>query len=641
MDTSDDQPTAAPPGGPTAALDPTPDPGTGAPAVAGGPDLAAAGATTTATAIHTTPAADTISSSPTTTDPTPHVAPPDGPTQVHVPAPDDGAVPPDAPAEVVRARPRRRRRVLRWSVAVPLALLVALVAAWAIDDAVAGDDVARNTELAGTPVGGMDDAELTAAVDGLAATLPDTPITIDTADLSLETTAGALGLSIDTEATAEDVARVGHEGSILERPFQWLGSFATPRVADVTLSVDEAKLDATLAEIEGDARRAPTEPTFAESDGAIVLVPGQDGVRLDAGPVLAGLPRSLGDVSEPIVVRAERTVVPPANADSTVEPLVALANAVLARSVEVDAGADDFTIEGSGLIGGFTLGGTPDAPTLGISDAVLGQQVAAKVAKNTNPTGVRFDIGANGPVPVAGTDAQVCCGEGASQAIIDALLAGEESVSVPTRTLTAAEGVQWASTLGVTSVVGEFTTPHPCCQPRVQNIHRMADTLRGTLIPPGATFSVNDTVGRRTADKGYVSAPVIVDGKHEQDIGGGVSQFATTLFNAAFFGGYDIPEYQMHSEYISRYPYGREATLFYPSVDLKIRNNSPYGVVIWPTYTGSSITVQLWSTQYAVGAQTAQSPTSGCDTGVTTERTRTFPDGSTQKDTFRTRYRCT
>jgi len=146
-------------------------------------------------------------------------------------------------------------------------------------------------------------------------------------------------------------------------------------------------------------------------------------------------------------------------------------------------------------------------------------------------------------------------------------------------------------------------------------------------------------VGKRTVEKGYVMAPIIADGQHAMDIGGGVSQFATTLFNAAFFGGLDIPEHKAHSEYISRYPFGREATVAYPSVDIKVHNETPYGVVIWPTYTASSVTIQLWSSPFATGAQTAQSPTSGCGK-ITTERTRTFVDGHTDKQKYYASYKC-
>jgi len=132
---------------------------------------------------------------------------------------------------------------------------------------------------------------------------------------------------------------------------------------------------------------------------------------------------------------------------------------------------------------------------------------------------------------------------------------------------------------------------------------------------------------------------VIEDGEFKTDVGGGISQYATTLFNAAFFAGLDIPQYQAHSVYISRYPFGREATLAYPSIDLKIRNNTPYGAVIWTSYTGSSLTVQLWSTRYATGAQTAQNKSSGCGP-IATTRTRTYVDGHTDQQVFHADYTC-
>ena len=74
-------------------------------------------------------------------------------------------------------------------------------------------------------------------------------------------------------------------------------------------------------------------------------------------------------------------------------------------------------------------------------------------------------------------------------------------------------------------------------------------------------------------------------------------------------------------------------------MDLKIRNDTDHGIVIWPTYTGTSITVDLWSTRTAVGEQTAQSKSSGCGP-VTTERTRTFTDGRVETDTFRANHDC-
>ena len=233
----------------------------------------------------------------------------------------------------------------------------------------------------------------------------------------------------------------------------------------------------------------------------------------------------------------------------------------------------------------------------------------------------------------------------------------EGTVLPPVRT------TEEARALGITEKVSEFTTYHACCQNRVTNIQQMARTVDGHIIEPGETFSLNEFIGPRTRAKGYLPGGAILNGEYIQDVGGGVSQFTTTMYNAAFFGGYAIPEHKPHSYYISRYPVGREATLDYPTVDLKITNNSPYGILVNTSYTATSITVEFWGTlwvhvssdtgprhnyrqaetQYrddptlpAGQTRVVQSPSPGFDVVVT--RTLTFPDGRTEQEEIFTRY---
>ena len=136
----------------------------------------------------------------------------------------------------------------------------------------------------------------------------------------------------------------------------------------------------------------------------------------------------------------------------------------------------------------------------------------------------------------------------------------------------------------IVELVGEFTTNHPCCEPRVTNIQRMADLIRGVYILPGETFSVNEFVGPRTRANGFVSAGAIRQGHMVQEVGGGVSQFVTTTFNAAYFAGLDFDEYRSHTIYFSRYPYGREATIGIPYPDLILNNTTDYPILIWNSY---------------------------------------------------------
>ena len=287
-----------------------------------------------------------------------------------------------------------------------------------------------------------------------------------------------------------------------------------------------------------------------------------------------------------------------------------------------------------------------NVPTLSVDAKAAGLMVAEELPTPSNPTGVKFTIGPDGPTPVAGKDAVVCCDKTAGKVFAKAIEEAEHSVKLPTTKYSAAKGVEEAAKAGVKEPVGSFTTEHPAGQPRVQNIHRIADLTRGVYIPPGGSFSVNDFVGQRTEEKGFVSAPVIEDGVFTKDTGGGISQYATTLFNAAFFAGMDIPQYKAHSVFISRYPFGREATLAFPGVDLKISNPSPYGVMIWPSYTDSSITIDLYSTKWVEADQTAQTGAKDGEAGlrcgnITTERTKTvIATGEQTKDTFNASYVC-
>jgi vancomycin resistance protein YoaR len=245
-----------------------------------------------------------------------------------------------------------------------------------------------------------------------------------------------------------------------------------------------------------------------------------------------------------------------------------------------------------------------------------------------------------------------CCAPDTPARLLKAVQQGKGDVSVSLQEDKPEFSTADAQKLGIKEPVGtitewkgqpqvkSFTTYHACCEARVINIHHIADAVRGTIVKPGETFSLNGRVGQRTTAKGYVEAGVIYNGVHDTDIGGGVSQFSTTLFNAAFFAGMDFVAYQSHTIHFDRYPYGREATLGWENPDQKWKNNTPYGVMIWTSYTDTSVTVTLWSTQNVYGQQTAQTSTKvGPCTRVRTERTRTWADGHKSVDHVGSTYR--
>jgi vancomycin resistance protein YoaR len=151
--------------------------------------------------------------------------------------------------------------------------------------------------------------------------------------------------------------------------------------------------------------------------------------------------------------------------------------------------------------------------------------------------------------------------------------------------------------LGIRNMIGTFSTGG-FAKDSGENIRRAAESINGKILMPGETFSLNDATGPRDAPQGYVEAGIIEDGHPARGIGGGVSQLATTLYNAAYFAGMTDVAHKEHSYYISRYPAAREATVYEGAIDLKFRNDSPTGVFIQTIWTSSSISVKFWGTKH-------------------------------------------
>ncbi|MEM9714303.1 MAG: VanW family protein [Actinomycetota bacterium] len=572
----------------------------------------------------------------------------------------------------------------RWSLwlIVPGVLVVLWIVAFAVDSAAHSGQVARNVTLAGEEIGGLGEDDLAARIDGLSESYGRRTVVLRAPDgTEFELDAAELGLAVDAEATADRALDAGR-GGFLTGPFGWLGSFLSDRSSDVVLAVDDDAVASAVAALTGDE---PIEPTLVVLDGELQVRPGFPGQVVDADGLGDALRAAAGEDAETIELPVNWAPVPPQREQADVEAVAAeisgpLGDGVLVRinaPSSADEATDDETTEDEaddeatddetaddeaiddGIDGGLDDGIVEiDADTvvswIEISDDgdeitwsidddravdALERLVVSAVPGSAE---FAFEVDEADQVQIVSAEGgRVCCAPGAGTAIEDALRDGStDPIALPLRSALPDEARQAAEELGIVELVGEFTTEHACCENRVVNIQRIADIVRGYVIEPGGELSINDFVGRRTREKGFVSAGVIQNGVFESDVGGGISQFATTLFNAAFFAGLDFGEYQSHSIYISRYPYGREATLSFPNPDLEIRNTTPHGVLVWTEYTDTSITVKLFSTTHAVVEETGQSRSSaGACTRVFTGRSRTFPDGTEAEDNVTALYR--
>jgi vancomycin resistance protein YoaR len=153
-----------------------------------------------------------------------------------------------------------------------------------------------------------------------------------------------------------------------------------------------------------------------------------------------------------------------------------------------------------------------------------------------------------------------------------------------------------AKSLGITGLVGGYTTFYGGEPNRIHNVQLVARLIDRHLIGPGSTFSFNKTTGDRNAAKGFLEAPVIINGELKNGLGGGVCQVSTTVFNAAYEAGLSISERHNHALYISHYPLGRDATVNYPDTDLEFVNDTDHWLLLEAIIGSSSLTVRLFGT---------------------------------------------
>jgi vancomycin resistance protein YoaR len=554
---------------------------------------------------------------------------------------------------------RRRRRWIGPTLMVPAVLLIVLVIAWAVDTSSGG--VARNVELAGVDISGLTEDELAGRVGEVAEDFATTPVELVVGDVSYRTTAGEIGLTVDEEQTASSALDVGQSSFLPARPVAWAMSLVSDREAPLQLRVNAEQVAATVVELEGDDRTPPTEPTVELVDGAFNVVPGEDGTGLDPALVARRLPGA----AEAAVAEGTGTIrlalstgpIVPLGSIDEARQAASDAEALVSEAIEIRTAGGVRTIPPEQLRSWVRLASNPDgtvAVRLDSLEVTLGLRGAFADIEG-HPVRASFTL--EGGVPVIRPDqpGKVCCGGDPAAAILTALQGGSHSLELPLVDGPSSFTVADAEAYGIKEAVGGnnawrsgapttagpgFTTYHDAGGARVTNIHRMADLVRGAVIPPGGSFSINGHVGERTAEKGFVGAGAIRDGKHVTEIGGGVSQFATTMFNAVYFAGLKIDVSQAHSEYFDRYPRGREATMGFPAPDLAFTNDTPHGIMIWTSYTDTSLTVTLYSTPHARGEQTAiVEGRSGNCAIVTTTRTITYPDGKTATDKFRATYR--
>ena len=533
-------------------------------------------------------------------------------------------------------------RIPRWALMLGLPAIIAalFLSVWAVDATMHRDRVVRNVKIAGETVGGLGDIALRARIDAIADRLANTQVVIATEVGDAAWVAADLGVSLDIMATYESVMATRRE-ALFKRPINWLSALASSTAAEIAINIDLSTLEKSLysnARLE----RLGVEPSIRISNGRLQLVPGVKGRSIELQDAASAITKVLREGTIP-TVQVATVQVPTKFSDETVNELVSKANRSIQTPLRVRVNDYETVLNPDLVASWFVLDLEGTDPSLSLETSlILASLEDLLMPANTGAGKAEFEIRDGNVMIISSDGGTACCHHRAADLVREALETEQESQVhvLPNRPAAPREAVDRLEALGIVEKVSSFTTQYSCCVGRVTNIQRFAEIVNGSWIKPGGKLSLNETVGRRTEEKGFVPGGFISKGHLVEDIGGGVSQFATTIFNAAVRAGLDFEYYQAHSIYFDRYPYGLEATISYPRPDLVITNPTPFGVLIWSSWTDESVTVDIYSTANVdVKLKEPTEQLVDLCTRVKTERIRTWQDQNIESDYFFATYR--
>jgi vancomycin resistance protein YoaR len=483
--------------------------------------------------------------------------------------------------------PSRGSSRLRAIVIAVVVLVVGLALTAGVLAFLERDRIPSGTSIAGVDVGGKTPDQAARIVKDAAARRVRRPIRLSYSGGA----ATVSGSQLEAEPRVERAVRRAADAGIVARMEARLGFGDRHRIS-LGYALDPQRLQTLADELD---KRVAIKATDARvkvaEDGSTTVRPAKSGGSVDRVALayrLRLLPRTLA-----VPIRS----VPPLVSTVAAERARRVADRLLTEPRQVVLGTTAVTLGPKRLREALRFSPGDGGLVVSLDRATLGRQLHAAFAKlERAPRDARFVItstGGVGIIPAApGKKLDV-------ERIANSLVGNSRTQAHRARFTSIAPALTTAEarTLKIKELVSEFTTYYPCCAPRVSNIKRAAELLDGTVLRPRETFSMNGTLGQRTEAKGFLSAPQIRAGRLEDSVGGGISQVATTLYNAAFFAGLRLDAHQAHQFYISRYPMGREATVSWGGPELEFTNDWPAGLLMKVYADDGSITVRFYSSK--------------------------------------------
>ena len=453
--------------------------------------------------------------------------------------------------------------------------------------------VPANTTVSGVQIGSLNQADAKARLDSELLPRAKEPIELDVRGTALKLDPADAGLGIDTQATVAKLT--SYEINPVSLYQRLTGSWDAAPV----LTTDPAKLDAAVKDVAAEADTEVAEGTIEFKDGAAQLVEPVNGIAVQVDQAAETIVEQWQADGSVIELPAEVTAPKVSGADlqafydAEVTPL-------LAEAVTLDSGEKKVKLSTQSIAAAASYSVSEDGqPQLGLDDQKLYEAATKNSELSNTAVDAKIVLQDGKPKIVESKTGVALETEGLGQKVLAAAKAENRTAEVVLETKEAEFTTEDATKLGIKEEIAEFSTPYPASDTvRTKNLKAGTKKLNGIIVQPGETFSLLEVLAPITTANGYYSSGVVNSGFATEAVGGGLSQISTQMYNVGFLAGYDDIEHKPHSRWFERYPAGREATLWEGQVDMKWKNNTPYGVMIQAWVSSDAVHTRLWSTEY-------------------------------------------
>lgn len=480
-----------------------------------------------------------------------------------------------------RRRGRRRLRVLMAACAV----LFLLLAGALIDSALYYNKIHAGVTISGRHMSGLTNDEATATLTRLVEEAAQNPITLRSGANTWRIMPGDVGTRIDVQGAVSEAMDVSRRSNFVVDLFCRFSLYFVDRDVALQGTLDDVKLDELLDTIGQEIDVPPVDPGLIVDGAKVQVVEGQSGHVVDRDALraqLRGLLLSLHatELEIPMVVKepsmkVEDTQEAVAKAQLMISDPVALTEGDHSWSLTPEQIAAYMDFDSEDRDGVATL-----VPYLSAEKLSPFLEEVADVV-DREPVNATFKGDGTQAWVVPAVPGRALDHEGTALALTAATLKSTgRTAQAAFKVVEPARTTEEAEAMGITDVLGEYTTSWEGSADRQTNVRITTKYASNVLLAPGEIYDFDKQIGPRTEERGYKMAPGITKGELEDQLGGGICQVSTTLFNAALEAGIEIIERHNHSIYIEHYPKGRDATVSAGGPNLRFRNDTQHYILV-------------------------------------------------------------